>query len=284
TLSKTIERMSVEEMHRRMQALMGAGGPQAKPSRHIAPGYRAVTGYPRVADAPALVEFLSRVFGAETTLMRRGERGVHAELRIGDSMLKIGGGAPDMAVKAEPAPNAFHIYAPDVDAAYARAIDAGAESLGVPTEMPYGERGCGVKDPSGNIWYIATAKGESFVPKGRESLMIYVLPRRSDPLLAFLQRAFGATDVERHATPDGVVMHASVRIGGATIEMGDAGGTIPAMPARFYLYVESADATYWKALEAGATGTNEPANQPYGDRMAGVRDPFGNQWFIATRL
>ena len=56
------------------------------------------------------------------------------------------------------------------------------------------------------------------------------------------------------------------------------------MPARFYVYVEHVDAVFWKAIEAGATSTNEPADQPYGERMAGVKDPFGNQWFIAARI
>ena len=150
--------------------------------------------------------------------------------------------------------------------------------------MPYGERGCGVKDPSGNVWYIATAKGPSFVPPGMQTLMVYLHPLRAEPVIAFMQRAFGATGVEKVASPDGVIHHAHLRIGDAIIEMGEAGGSIQPMPARFSLYVEHVDATYWKALEAGATSTSEPANQPYGDRMAAVKDPFGNQWFIAARI
>jgi len=150
--------------------------------------------------------------------------------------------------------------------------------------MPYGERGCGVKDPSGNIWYLATAKGASHQPKGAQSLMVYLHPRRAEPVIAFMQRAFGATGVEKFATPDGVIPHAQLRIGDATIEMGEANGPYQPMPARFCLYVEHVDAAYWKAIEAGATSTSEPADQPYGERMAGVKDPFGNQWFIAARI
>ena len=283
TLTKLVEAMTVEEMHRRMAAVMG--GPQpARPASYMPEGFRTVTAYPRVADAPALVDFLTRAFGAVETFRARGERDVHAEMRIGDSMLRIGGGAPDIAAKVESAPTAFHVYVPDVDAAYARAMEAGAESMGAPQDMPYGERGAGVKDPSGNVWYVATAKGPSFVPTGAQMLMVYLHPLRAEPLIVFMQRAFGATGVEKFASPDGVVHHAHLRIGDATIEMGEAKGPIQPMPARFCLYVEHVDATYWKALEAGATSTSEPANQPYGERMAGVRDPFGNQWFIATRI
>jgi len=286
TLTKVVEAMSVDEMQRRMAAAMGSGGPQPALTpdvSHIPAGFRTVTAYPRVADAPGLVEFLTRAFGAEQTMMARGATGVHAEVRIGDSMLRIGGGAKDIATTVEPAPTAFHVYVPDVDAAYERALAAGAESMGAPQDMPYGERGCGVKDPSGNVWYAATAKGASHQPPGAQTLMVYLHPRRADPVIAFMQRAFGATGVERHASPDGVVQHAHLRIGDATIEMGEASGPYQPMPARLYLYVEHVDAAYWKAIEAGATSTNEPADQPYGERMAGVKDPFGNQWFIAAR-
>lgn len=56
------------------------------------------------------------------------------------------------------------------------------------------------------------------------------------------------------------------------------------MPTRFYLYVPDVDATYHRALQAGAISISEPADQPYGDRLAGVADPFGNQWYIATQI
>src|SRR5262249_19203524 len=147
TLTKVVEPMSVDEMHRRMQAVMGGAGGARTPARHIPEGFHTVTAYPRVADAPALVEFLEPALGAERTMLARGAAGVHAEVRIGDSMLKIGGGARDLDVRVEPAPNAFHVYVPDVDAAYERALAAGAESMGAPRDMEYGERGCGVKDP-----------------------------------------------------------------------------------------------------------------------------------------
>ena len=286
TLTKKTEVLTVDEMHRRMRLLMGAGGPQPPRAAvsYVPAGFHTVTAYPRVADAPALVEFLTRTFGAEQTMMTRGATGVHAEVRIGDSMLKIGGGAPDIPAKVEPAPTAFHVYVPDVDAAYERALAAGAESMGAPQDMPYGERGCGVKDPSGNVWYAATAKGASHQPPGAQTLMVYLHPRRAEPVIAFMQRAFGATGVEKFATPDGVIRHAHLRIGDATIEMGEGEGSYQPMPARFYVYTEHVDAAYWKALEAGATSTGEPADQPYGERMASVSDPFGNTWFSAARI
>ncbi len=66
--------------------------------------------------------------------------------------------------------------------------------------------------------------------------------------------------------------------------MGEANDTVKPSPSKFYLYVNNTDATYQQALKAGATSLMEPANQFYGDRNAGVIDPFDNQWWIATRI
>jgi PhnB protein len=97
-----------------------------------------------------------------------------------------------------------------------------------------------------------------------------------------MKQAFDAREVERMAMPDGTIRHAEVKVGDSMIMMGDAGGDWKAMPASLYLYVDDADATYRRALQAGATSLMEPADQFYGDRNAGVKDPVGNIWWIAT--
>jgi uncharacterized glyoxalase superfamily protein PhnB len=66
--------------------------------------------------------------------------------------------------------------------------------------------------------------------------------------------------------------------------MGEAHGPYQPMPTMFYLYVPNVDASYRRALEAGATSLSQPTDQPYGDRTAGVKDAFGNQWYLATQL
>ena len=66
--------------------------------------------------------------------------------------------------------------------------------------------------------------------------------------------------------------------------LGEAGGQWQPMPASLYMYVTDTDAVYKSALRAGGTSVMEPANQFYGDRNAGVKDPCGNQWWIATRI
>src|ERR1700682_5522044 len=96
-----------------------------------------------------------------------------------------------------------------------------------------------------------------------------------------MERALGATSVEKYASPDGVVHHARVTIGDSVVEMGEAHGPYQPMPTMFYLYVPDVDASYRRALEAGATSLGQPADQPYGDRTASVKDAVGTQWYLA---
>jgi uncharacterized glyoxalase superfamily protein PhnB len=120
------------------------------------------------------------------------------------------------------------------------------------------------------------------IPDGYHS----VTPILSGPgvakLLDFLQQAFGAQERERLVRPDGTIMHAEVRIGDSLVMMGEPVGSTQPMCGALYLYVHDVDAVYQRALQAGATSTREPADQFYGDRSAGIKDPLGNHWWIAT--
>ena len=101
----------------------------------------------------------------------------------------------------------------DTDAVYQRALKAGGESIDAPRDQSYGERGASVKDQFGNHWYIATFKGEKYIPEGLRAVTPYLHPLRAEPIIKFLERAFGAQELEKYASPDGVVHHAKVRIG-----------------------------------------------------------------------
>ena len=109
-------------------------------------------------------------------------------------------------------------------------------------------------------------------------------PLRAEPVISFLKRAFGAQELGKYATPDGVVHHAEIRVGDSVVEMGEAHGKYEPMPTMFYLYVPDCDAVYRRALASGATSISEPVDQSYGDRSGGVTDPFGNKWYIATHI
>jgi len=283
------EEMSVEEMHRRMKGLAtGPEGGKMPEKTGVSPiprGFRMVTPYLIAKDGPALVEFAKQAFAAEELFHAIGSAGgLHAEVRIGDSMLMMGGGIPGQEFRATPNTHALHIYVENSDAVYQRALAAGATSIDEPRDQEYGERSASVKDPAGNYWYIATHKGESHIPKGLHSVNPYLHPLRAEPVISFLKRAFGAEEIAKYASPDGVVHHAEIRVGDSVVEMGEAHGKYESMPAMFYLYVPNVDAVYRQAVAAGATSLQEPADQPYGDRSAGVEDAFGNKWYIATHV
>lgn len=279
------EELSVEEIYRRFEAWERERQAKTTAGRPIPQGYHTITPYIVVQDAPALIDFTRQVFGAEETFRAiGGAGGVHAEVRIADSVVMIGGGGPGLSWRGESQNTALHVYVENTDAAYERALHAGASSLGEPTDQPYGERGAGVKDPLGNFWYLATWKGEGHVQPGLRAVTPYLHPRRAAPFIEFLKRGLGAEEVARYASPDGVIHHAQIRIGDSAIEMGEAHGPYQPMPSMFYLYVPDADAMYARAMSAGATSVFAPADQPYGDRMGAVKDAFGNQWCFATRI
>jgi PhnB protein len=99
-----------------------------------------------------------------------------------------------------------------------------------------------------------------------------------------MENAFGGKEILRHTAPDGRLAHAEVRIGDSVVMIGEPGDDTAARPANLFLYVTNADATYKRAIQAGAQSQAEPADQFYGERMGGVRDPFGNIWWIATHI
>ena len=110
----------------------------------------------------------------------------------------------------------------------------------------------------------------------------YLVVPDADAELAFLKAAFGATEANCQRRPDNTVMHAEVKIGDSLVMLGQAGGPWKARSAALYLWVENVDATYARALQAGATSESEPEDKPYGHRNAGVVDPNGVTWWIGA--
>ncbi len=246
-------------------------------------GFHTVTPYLIISGAAQWIDFVKRAFGAEEKFRatRPGTDTImHAEVKIGDSMIELADANPQFP----PMPSTLLIRVSDPDAAYDRAVAAGAEAFQPMKTQDYGVRGGALRDASGNNWFVfAPLPGDKIFTQFR-SVTPHLHPVHSAELIAFLEESFGGEQVYRAESPDGVVHHAHVRIGDSLIGMGDAHEPFPAMPATLHLYVPNTDALYEQALRAGAESIQPPADQPYGDRSAGVRDPFGNRWFIATHL
>jgi len=118
-------------------------------------GFHTITPYLVVDGAEKAIRFMKEAFGAELVLepmARPDGKIMHAELKIGDSILMIS----DASERAQPTSGLLHLYVPNVDAVYQKALKAGAASEMEPSDQFYGDRSGSVKDPAGNRWYIAT--------------------------------------------------------------------------------------------------------------------------------
>ena len=146
----------------------------------IPQGYHTVTPSLTVSDAVKALEFYPKAFGAQETLRMPGPDGkiMHAELKIGDSMVMLNDEMPDMNAKSPRSfggtPVAFYVYVENVDAAWKRAIDAGAKELVPLQDMFWGDRmGC-VQDPFGHKWNLAQHVGDPSpeeMKRGQEEFM-----------------------------------------------------------------------------------------------------------------
>jgi len=121
-------------------------------------------------------------------------------------------------------------------------------------------------------------------PTGYHTVTPYLVVDDVASLIDFVRDAFDAVEKERMTHDDGSIRHAEVRIGDSMVMMGPASDQNPARPAMLHLYVDDVDATYAKALEAGATSIREPADEFYGDRSGGVKDANDILWWIATHI
>jgi PhnB protein len=276
------------ELHRRTAMNKGTGQAPASeaPSDavpYIRPGLTSVTPYVVTYRAAEFLQFLKDAFGGVERLSVPAQDGsiVHAEVQIGNGTIELA----DANQQFPSSPTDIHLYVDDADATFAHALEAGATSIFSPTdEHPSGDRWGAIKDPFGNNWYIATPRGWTPGPEGIRSVQPYLHLRGADKMIPFMEAAFGAEPLGVHKSPEGRVLHATVRIGNATLEMDEAHGEFQPKSCHLHVYVPDADTIYERALHAGATSIEIPQTKPYGDRSAGVKDPFGNTWFIATYI
>jgi uncharacterized glyoxalase superfamily protein PhnB len=181
-------------------------------------------------------------------------------------------------------PAALHLYVSNVDEAYRRALDAGAESLYAPVDQEYGDREAGVRDVGGNCWFLATHGAPGGRPAGLLAVTPYLLARGAVQLIESLKSTLGAEELESYKDDMGAILHAKLRIGDSVVEMGEARGAFQPMPVMFMVYVDDVDGWFERARDAGAKVLFPPATQPYGHRVGAIEDSAGNQWYLAKPL
>lgn len=130
------------------------------------------------------------------------------------------------------------------------------------------------------------------IPDGYHSIQPYMMYKNCSAAIAFYHSAFGATEKFRMHRPDGTIQHSEMQFGDCVVMLADENVGLDALsiehfggsPVGIYFYVEDCDKLYAQAVAAGATSLSEPADQSYGDRTAGVQDPFGYKWWLGTSI
>lgn len=122
------------------------------------------------------------------------------------------------------------------------------------------------------------------IPSGYHTVTPYIVVPNAGSVIDFAKQAFGATERMRHLDDAGRVMHAEITIGDSVVMIGEPTEEWKPMPATLHLYVKDSDATYRQAISAGGRSLREPRTEFYGDRMAGVADAQGNQWWLSTHV
>jgi uncharacterized glyoxalase superfamily protein PhnB len=136
------------------------------------------------------------------------------------------------------------------------------------------------------------AMSYSKIPAGYHTVTPSIIVRDAAKAIDFYQRAFGAEEIERFAGPNGSVMHAEIRIGDSRIMIGEENeqwGTKSPLstngnPGSLHIYVDDVDASFDRAVKAGATVRYPLEDAFWGDRYGKVADAFGHEWGIATRV
>ncbi|MBB6129896.1 VOC family protein [Mucilaginibacter lappiensis] len=124
-------------------------------------------------------------------------------------------------------------------------------------------------------------KKEKNIPEAYQRIMPYLIVKDAPAFIIFMQNVFGAKEQYKKMRDEKYIMHAELNIEGSTVMFCDSTETYLPRNAGLFIYVDNCDETYKKALENGAVSVTEPVDQTYG-RSAGVKDPFGNTWWVTN--
>jgi uncharacterized glyoxalase superfamily protein PhnB len=126
--------------------------------------------------------------------------------------------------------------------------------------------------------------GSFYKPAGYSTVSPYLIVDGASGTIDFLVRVFGAVELRRFPDAAGKLMHAEVRIDDTIVMLADGAANWPPIGANVHVYVADVDATYQRALEAGATSVQEPVKKDDADKRGGVKDTGGTTWWIATKV
>lgn len=125
---------------------------------------------------------------------------------------------------------------------------------------------------------------QPYKPQGYASVSVYMVANGARQVIDFLTEAFDAKELRRFDNSDGSIMHAEVQVDDTVVMIADGSDQTPSFPVWLHVYVPDVDASYRRALAAGGLSVQEPIQKDDPDRRAGVKDPAGNTWWIATQV
>ena len=123
----------------------------------------------------------------------------------------------------------------------------------------------------------------AIIPEGYQTVTPYLILPGAAAFIEFATKVFNAELVGKHMRDETIIMHAEIKVGNSSIMLADATEQFAAQPSGFFMYVDDADKTYATALNNGAVAVTPVENQSYG-RSGGVKDAFGNTWWITSPL
>ena len=125
---------------------------------------------------------------------------------------------------------------------------------------------------------------DAYKPAGYTNVSPYLIVDGASRSIDFLTRVFDAKELRRFADDQGKVRHAEVRLGDSVLMIADGAEGWPPIASHVHIYVDDVDATYRRALSAGAQSVQEPAQRGDEDKRGGVKDAGGTTWWIATHV
>jgi PhnB protein len=123
-----------------------------------------------------------------------------------------------------------------------------------------------------------------YKPSDYHTVTPYLIVDGAERLITFIVDVLDGTEMMRIPGPDGRLAHAEMRVGDSVLMLADPPSPDAITKSMLHVFVHDSDATYARAMAAGATSLREPQNEFYGDRMSGVQDALGNQWYFATHV
>lgn len=123
-----------------------------------------------------------------------------------------------------------------------------------------------------------------YKPSGYPTVTPYLVVDGAERLMTFIADVLDGSEITNMKGPDGRIAHAEMRVGDSVVMLADAPAPGEETSTMLHLYVPDSDATYRRAMKAGATSLREPRDEFYGDRMSGVQDSTGIKWYFATHV